>query len=166
MRHNAAMKKVSIRDLPMRPGAVAQEAAEGEVIIVEKRGSRWRIYFDSAYLVKRYIWDKDSKKAVNLAQAVENGVFFRTVHRRSIACFVPRGSRKNRYARTIGRHMLLAARFGIAGRSVSYYEKRSLDSLSRLRLPCADHLRRTHPGAREISLERPSRRAGRRGTGR
>jgi len=89
MRHNAAMKKVSIRDLPMRPGAVAQEAAEGEVIIVEKRGSRWRIYFDSAYLVKRYIWDKDSKKAVNLAQAVENGVFFRTVHRRSIACFVP-----------------------------------------------------------------------------
>jgi antitoxin (DNA-binding transcriptional repressor) of toxin-antitoxin stability system len=32
------MKKVSIRDLHMRTGAVVQEAAEGEVIIIEKRG--------------------------------------------------------------------------------------------------------------------------------
>jgi antitoxin (DNA-binding transcriptional repressor) of toxin-antitoxin stability system len=32
------MKKVSIRDLHMRTGALVQEAADGEVIIVEKRG--------------------------------------------------------------------------------------------------------------------------------
>jgi antitoxin (DNA-binding transcriptional repressor) of toxin-antitoxin stability system len=32
------MKKVSIRDLHMRTGAVVQEAAEGETIIIEKRG--------------------------------------------------------------------------------------------------------------------------------
>jgi len=32
------MKKVSIRDLHLRTGSVVQEAAEGEVIIIEKRG--------------------------------------------------------------------------------------------------------------------------------
>jgi antitoxin (DNA-binding transcriptional repressor) of toxin-antitoxin stability system len=38
MCHNADMKKVSIRDLHMRTGAVVQEASEGETIIIEKRG--------------------------------------------------------------------------------------------------------------------------------
>ena len=32
------MKKASIRDLHMRTGALVQEAADGEVIIIEKRG--------------------------------------------------------------------------------------------------------------------------------
>ena len=32
------MKKASIRDLHMRTGALVQEAAEGETIIIEKRG--------------------------------------------------------------------------------------------------------------------------------
>jgi antitoxin (DNA-binding transcriptional repressor) of toxin-antitoxin stability system len=32
------MKKVSIRDLHMRTGAVVREAAGGETIIIEKRG--------------------------------------------------------------------------------------------------------------------------------
>jgi prevent-host-death family protein len=36
--HNACMKKVSIRDLHMRTGAVVQEAADGEVIVIQKRG--------------------------------------------------------------------------------------------------------------------------------
>jgi antitoxin (DNA-binding transcriptional repressor) of toxin-antitoxin stability system len=36
--HNDFIKKVSIRDLHMRTGAVVQEAAEGEVIVIEKRG--------------------------------------------------------------------------------------------------------------------------------
>ena len=32
------MKKASIRDLHMRTGALVQEAADGETIIIEKRG--------------------------------------------------------------------------------------------------------------------------------
>lgn len=32
------MKKASLRDLHMRTGALVQEAADGEVIIIEKRG--------------------------------------------------------------------------------------------------------------------------------
>jgi prevent-host-death family protein len=32
------MKTVSIRELHMRTGALVQEAADGEVIIIEKRG--------------------------------------------------------------------------------------------------------------------------------
>jgi antitoxin (DNA-binding transcriptional repressor) of toxin-antitoxin stability system len=32
------MKKASIRDLHMRTGALVQDAADGEVIVVEKRG--------------------------------------------------------------------------------------------------------------------------------
>ena len=32
------MKKASIRDLHMRTGTLVQEAADGEVIIIEKRG--------------------------------------------------------------------------------------------------------------------------------
>jgi len=32
------MKKASIRDLHMRTGALVQEAADGEIIIIEKRG--------------------------------------------------------------------------------------------------------------------------------
>jgi antitoxin (DNA-binding transcriptional repressor) of toxin-antitoxin stability system len=32
------MKKASIRDLHMRTGALVKEAADGEVIIIEKRG--------------------------------------------------------------------------------------------------------------------------------
>jgi antitoxin (DNA-binding transcriptional repressor) of toxin-antitoxin stability system len=32
------MKTVSIRELHMRTGALVQEAAEGEVIIIQKRG--------------------------------------------------------------------------------------------------------------------------------
>jgi antitoxin (DNA-binding transcriptional repressor) of toxin-antitoxin stability system len=32
------MKKASIRDLHMRTGALVQEAGDGEVIIIEKRG--------------------------------------------------------------------------------------------------------------------------------
>jgi antitoxin (DNA-binding transcriptional repressor) of toxin-antitoxin stability system len=32
------MKKASIRDLHMRTGALVQQAADGEVIVVEKRG--------------------------------------------------------------------------------------------------------------------------------
>ena len=38
MCHNEHMKKASIRDLHMRTGALVQEAADGEVIIIEKRG--------------------------------------------------------------------------------------------------------------------------------
>ena len=38
MCHNGDMKKASIRDLHMRTGALVQEAADGEVIIIEKRG--------------------------------------------------------------------------------------------------------------------------------
>ncbi len=38
MCHNGDMKKASIRDLHMRTGALVQEAADGEVIVVEKRG--------------------------------------------------------------------------------------------------------------------------------
>jgi len=38
MCHNEDMKKASIRDLHMRTGALVQEAADGEVIIIEKRG--------------------------------------------------------------------------------------------------------------------------------
>src|SRR5260370_40502294 len=38
MCHNGNMKKASIRDLHMRTGALVQEAADGEVIIIEKRG--------------------------------------------------------------------------------------------------------------------------------
>src|SRR6266481_169190 len=38
MCHNRDMKKASIRDLHMRTGALVQEAADGEVIIIEKRG--------------------------------------------------------------------------------------------------------------------------------
>src|SRR6478672_11585225 len=38
MCHNQNMKKASIRDLHMRTGALVQEAADGEVIIIEKRG--------------------------------------------------------------------------------------------------------------------------------
>lgn len=32
------MKKVSLRDLHMRTGALVKEASEGEVIIIQKRG--------------------------------------------------------------------------------------------------------------------------------
>jgi prevent-host-death family protein len=32
------MKKASIRDLHMRTGALVQEAADGEVIVIEKHG--------------------------------------------------------------------------------------------------------------------------------
>jgi antitoxin (DNA-binding transcriptional repressor) of toxin-antitoxin stability system len=38
MCHNKNMKTVSIRELHMRTGALVQEAAEGEVIIIQKRG--------------------------------------------------------------------------------------------------------------------------------
>jgi hypothetical protein len=38
MCHNENMKTVSIRELHMRTGALVQEAADGEVIIIEKRG--------------------------------------------------------------------------------------------------------------------------------
>jgi prevent-host-death family protein len=38
MCHNEDMKTVSIRELHMRTGALVQEAADGEVIIIEKRG--------------------------------------------------------------------------------------------------------------------------------
>ena len=38
MCHNGDMKKASIRDLHMRTGALVQEAADGEVIVIEKRG--------------------------------------------------------------------------------------------------------------------------------
>src|SRR5713101_1378201 len=38
MCHNGDMKKASIRDLHMRTGALVQEAADGEIIIIEKRG--------------------------------------------------------------------------------------------------------------------------------
>ena len=38
MCHNEGMKKASIRDLHMRTGALVQEAADGEIIIIEKRG--------------------------------------------------------------------------------------------------------------------------------
>jgi antitoxin (DNA-binding transcriptional repressor) of toxin-antitoxin stability system len=33
-----AVRKASVRDLHMRTGALVQEAAEGEVIVIEKRG--------------------------------------------------------------------------------------------------------------------------------
>src|SRR2546425_11876458 len=38
MCHTGDMKKASIRDLHMRTGALVQEAADGEVIVIEKRG--------------------------------------------------------------------------------------------------------------------------------
>ena len=38
MCHNELMKKVGLRDFHMRTGALVQEAADGEVIIIQKRG--------------------------------------------------------------------------------------------------------------------------------
>jgi antitoxin (DNA-binding transcriptional repressor) of toxin-antitoxin stability system len=38
MCHNEDMKTVSIRELHMRTGALVQEAADGELIIIENRG--------------------------------------------------------------------------------------------------------------------------------
>ena|SRR2546425_13231111 len=38
MCHNWDMKKASIRDLQRHTGALVQEAADGEVIVIERRG--------------------------------------------------------------------------------------------------------------------------------
>ena len=47
------MKKASIRDLQRRTGALVQEAADGEVIVIEKRGVPVAEY--SANLVKKAV---------------------------------------------------------------------------------------------------------------